>query len=172
MNPDAGTALPDLPPPPEDDGGLAVVLVAPEIPQNTGNIARTCAALGVPLHLVGPLGFRLDDRHLRRAGIDYWPAVTVYGHHRWEDFRSWNGDRPLALFSARGTRRYDEVPLDPLPRLVFGGESAGLPEAICREYANRLYRLPMRAEIRSLNLASTATAVLYDVLRRLGFPGV
>ncbi len=160
------------PAPPASDGGLAVVLVAPEIPQNTGNIARTCAALGVPLHLVGPLGFRLDDRHLRRAGIDYWPAVTVYGHHRWVNFLEWNESRPLALFSARGSQRYDRVPLDPLPRLVFGGESGGLSEEIVQSFSESLYRLPMRPKVRSLNLASAASVVLYDVLRRLDFPGV
>jgi tRNA (cytidine/uridine-2'-O-)-methyltransferase len=150
-----------------------VVLVHPEIHYNTGNVARTCAVTGTPLHLVEPLGFSLEDRYLRRAGLDYWPFVDLTVHPDLPRFLRAVGGRPLAFLSARGRLRYTEIPFRQDLVLVFGRESTGLPEELL-EGEERVYRVPMRPipAARSLNLANTVALVLYEGLRQLGFPGL
>lgn len=146
-----------------------VVLVAPEIPPNTGTTARLCAATNTRLHLVGPLGFSLEDRYLRRAGLDYWPHVDVEVHDDWPSFRRRYGDASLRLFSAKATTSYTDVAYAHGDFLVFGGETRGLPRDVLAEYTERCYVIPMRgANVRSLNLANAAAIVLYEALRQTG----
>ena len=150
---------------------MHVALVEPEIPPNTGSIARLCAATHTPLHLVEPLGFRIDDRHLRRAGIDYWAHVDVRRHADWPAFLAAHPGGRLHLFSARAERPYTACRYAADDFLVFGGESRGLPPALREAYAGRLYRIPMASEhVRSLNLATAVGIVLYEALRQLGRP--
>jgi tRNA (cytidine/uridine-2'-O-)-methyltransferase len=154
-----------------DRPALHVVLVQPEIPPNTGSIARLCAATGTRLHLVRPLGFSLDDRYLKRAGLDYWPHVDLRVHDTWEAFRA---AEPAALplcFSARATTPYTRAPLaetDPL-YLVFGGETRGLPDALRLAHAATTYCIPIFSRhVRSLNLSNAVAVVVYEALRRRG----
>ncbi|NLH97405.1 MAG: tRNA (cytidine(34)-2'-O)-methyltransferase [Clostridiaceae bacterium] len=148
-----------------------IVLVEPEIPQNTGNIARTCAATGAGLHLVKPLGFSIDDRHLKRAGLDYWDKVLVSVSDSFEELRRKYPDHVFYYTSTRAPRAYTEVDYPEDCFLVFGKETAGLPESLLE--ANREYciRIPMRPGIRSLNLSNSVAIVLYEVLRQHGFRG-
>jgi tRNA (cytidine/uridine-2'-O-)-methyltransferase len=146
-----------------------IVLVAPEIPQNTGTTARLCAATDTRLHLVGPLGFSLEDRHLRRAGLDYWPHVDLELHTDWPSFRARHREAPLLLFSARAERSFTSVDYRRGDFLVFGGETRGLDPAILRQHADSTYTIPMPGRgVRSLNLANAAAIVLYEALRQLG----
>jgi len=148
---------------------LHVVLVQPEIPQNTGTTARLCAATAARLHLVGPLGFSLEDRYLRRAGLDYWPNVDLEVHADWECFRLKHPRASFWLFSARAQRSYSDVRYRPADFLVFGGETRGLPPALLAEGGDRALRIPMRGTaVRSLNLANAAAIVAYEALRQLG----
>lgn len=150
---------------------IDVVLVSPEIPPNTGNIARTCAATGARLHLVEPLGFEVSDRYLKRAGVDYWHLVNVIIHPSWEalppELRL--GER-LHLFTARGGPRYDAVEYGAAPVLVFGRESTGLPESILGSYPHAWRRIPMRAGVRSLNLSNAACLAIYRAWAEQGYP--
>lgn len=158
---------------PVDDArpALHVVLVQPEIPPNTGSIARLCAATGSRLHLVRPLGFSLDDRSLKRAGLDYWPHVDVRVHDGWDAFR--DAEQPAAplCFSARATVPYTAAPLaetEPL-YVVFGGETRGLPAALRATYASATYCIPIfSSHVRSLNLSNAVAIVVYEALRRRG----
>lgn len=146
---------------------MHVALVEPEIPPNTGSIARLCAATEMPLHLIGRLGFTIDDRQLRRAGLDYWPYVPLTLHESWEAFRAAVPGRRLA-FSARADRLYTDVRFAAGDVLVFGGETRGLPHAIQDELAPELYRIPITSpHVRSLNLANAVSIVLYEALRQL-----
>ena len=147
---------------------LRVVLVEPEIPQNTGNIARLCAATGSSLHLVGALGFRVDERAVRRAGLDYWHLVQVHRHLDLAHFRHACPEARLFLFSARSQRSYLEADVAPGDALVFGRESVGLSSDLLADYGDRLYAIPTLGEVRSLNLANAASIVLYEALRRCG----
>lgn len=148
---------------------LHVVLVAPEIPPNTGTTARLCAATNTRLHLVGPLGFSLEDRYLRRAGLDYWPHVDVEVHDDWRSFYERYGGRSLRLFSAKATKSYTDVAYRRGDCLVFGGETKGLPAEILAAHGDRSYVIPMSGtQVRSLNLANAAAIVLYEALRQLG----
>lgn len=148
---------------------MQVVLVAPEIPQNTGSIGRLCVATGSTLHLIDPLGFTIDDRHLRRAGLDYWRHVQVIRHPSWEGFAA---DRPagrVLCFSARAARSYTTVRYREDDLLVFGGESRGLPPAIRAAHADATFGIPLASEhVRSLNLANAVSIVLYEALRQQG----
>jgi tRNA (cytidine/uridine-2'-O-)-methyltransferase len=146
-----------------------VVLVAPEIPQNTGSIGRLCVATDTTLHLVDPLGFTIDDRHLRRAGLDYWPHVRLVRHRTWEAFETVRPAGRLLCFSARATRSYTTLRYRADDLLVFGGESCGLPTDLRTRYADALYGIPLASEhVRSLNLATAVAVVLYEGLRQLG----
>lgn len=144
-----------------------VVLVEPEIPPNTGNIARLCAATGSTLHLVGPLGFRLTSRELKRAGLDYWKSVDMVRHDNFESFLAAVKPAGFFLFSARGTRSYLDISFKPGDALIFGGESKGLPAEIVQSHADKILTIPMKNNaVRSLNLATAVGIVLYEALRQ------
>ena len=147
---------------------LHVALVEPEIPPNTGNVVRLCAATGAGLHLIEPLGFSLDDHNLRRAGLDYWDAVDVWVHPGWRYFREAVSRERCLYFSAHGTRAYWDAPFRDRCCLVFGNEGAGLPERIRLKYPDRVFRIPMLSSVRSLNLATAVGIVLYEAIRRVG----
>ncbi len=152
---------------------MHIVLVEPEIPANTGNIARTCAATGSILHLVRPLGFSTDDKHLKRAGLDYWHLVEIHYHDSFEEVRRLYPRHRFYFLSTRGVHLYSEVEYGPDDFLVFGKETQGLPADLLA--ANREYtlRIPMReGTTRSLNLANSVALVLYEALRQQGFPGL
>jgi tRNA (cytidine/uridine-2'-O-)-methyltransferase len=147
---------------------LNVVLYQPEIPQNTGNVGRTCLAVGAKLWLVRPLGFRLDDYHLRRAGLDYWPLVDCEVVDDWQAARAQlGGDRTMHFFSRRGQRTYTDVTYQDGDVLVFGSETQGLPDSLLRGAPGHVLRIPMRPQVRSLNLASSVAAALYEARRQL-----
>jgi tRNA (cytidine/uridine-2'-O-)-methyltransferase len=149
-----------------------VILYHPEIPSNTGNIIRLCANAGVGLHLVKPLGFSLEDRLLRRAGLDYYECARIMVHETWADCLAHFRDRGVFAVSARGTRRYDAVRYAGGDAFLFGPESAGLPAEILEGFPEeRRIRLPMVAGSRSLNLCNTVAVVVYEAWRRQGFLG-
>jgi tRNA (cytidine/uridine-2'-O-)-methyltransferase len=147
---------------------LHVVLVEPEIPPNTGNIARLCAATGSVLHLVGRLGFRIDDHAVKRAGLDYWHLVDVRTHVDFAHFLHAFGPGPLHLFSAQAKRSYLAADYAPGDALVFGKESVGLPSELLDEYPDRVVGIPTLGAVRSLNLANAASIAIYETLRKLG----
>jgi tRNA (cytidine/uridine-2'-O-)-methyltransferase len=148
---------------------LHVALWEPEIPPNTGNVARLCAATGAELHLVGRLGFRLDDRSLRRAGLDYWDAVTVRRHATLEQFEAVAHNARVLCYSAKASTPYTAAGYRDGDYLLFGGESQGLPPAVLARHADRTYVIPMPAgKVRSLNLATAVGIVLYEALRQTG----
>jgi len=147
---------------------LHVVLHQPEIPQNTGNVGRSCLAVGAKLWLVRPLGFRLDARHLKRAGMDYWPQLDWEAVDGWRALIERMGRRNVWLIEESGPRLVWEAAFQPGDAVVFGSESAGLPPSLLAEHPGRVLRLPMHPAVRSLNLASTATAVIYEAVRQFG----
>ena len=153
---------------------IHIVLVQPEIPPNTGNIARTCAATGSVLHLVKPLGFSIDDKSLKRAGLDYWPFVKVEIHENLEEFMRDYGDRRMFLSTTKGKKLYTEVNYRDGDMLLFGRETAGLPREFIREHEEAAIRIPMSEDtrLRSFNLSNSANIVLFEALRQLGFPGL
>lgn len=151
---------------------LHIVLVNPEIPQNTGNIARTCAATGAKLHLIEPLGFELSDRYLKRAGLDYWHLMTYEVHADWDAFLAAYPDAALRYATTKAPRDYCAVEYGPDDFLVFGRETKGLDEALLAAQYDRCVRIPMRPDARSLNLANSVAIVLYEALRQQGFPGL
>ncbi len=146
---------------------LEVALWEPEIPPNTGNIARLCAATDTPLHLIGRLGFRLDSRSLRRAGLDYWPYVTIHRHATMADFERAVGECRIVCFSARATLRYTDLSYRDGDCLLFGGETRGLPEAFLQRHADNSVCIPMPGgHVRSLNLATAVGIAVYEALRQ------
>jgi tRNA (cytidine/uridine-2'-O-)-methyltransferase len=145
-----------------------VCLVEPEIPPNTGSVARTCGATQSILHLVEPLGFSLDERAVRRAGLDYWHLVDVRVHATFEAFEQALGGARLHLFSAGAERSYLEAPLEPGDCLVFGKESVGLPGELLARYPTQTWGIPTIGPVRSLNLSNAVSIVLYEALRRTG----
>jgi tRNA (cytidine/uridine-2'-O-)-methyltransferase len=148
---------------------MHIVFVEPEIPPNAGTTARLCAATNTSFHLVGPLGFSLEDRYLKRAGLDYWPYVDVHYYPTWTDFLRRRPPGRLLAFSAKATRSYTQVRYAPDDLLVFGSETRGLPDEIRTALADSLYTIPMQStHVRSLNLANAAAIVLYEALRQLG----
>jgi len=151
---------------------LNVVLFEPEIPQNTGNIARTCAATGADLHLIHPLGFSVEDKYVRRAGLDYWNLLTIHHYDSWEDFREKNKEDRFYFATTKTDRPYSEARFEEGAYLIFGPESRGLPEALLREYADGNIRVPMVRDARSLNLSNTVAILVYEALRQNGFPGL
>lgn len=150
---------------------LHIVLVEPEIPMNTGNIARTCAATRTALHLVRPLGFDISDRAVRRAGLDYWPMVDLHVYENLDAFFQACPGRYFYL-STKAPRSYHEARFQDGDYLLFGKETKGLPETLLRAHPERCFRIPMRPDARSLNLANSAAIVVYEALRQLDFPGL
>jgi tRNA (cytidine/uridine-2'-O-)-methyltransferase len=144
---------------------VRIVLVAPEIPANTGNIARTCAATATPLHLVDPLGFQLSDRYLKRAGLDYWSAVEVHRHSSWSALVEEFPTARFWCFSVRGKQVYTDIDYQPDDWLVFGSETQGLPPEILTQFPS--VRIPIDGPVRSLNLANTVAIALFEVRRQL-----
>ena len=151
---------------------IDIVLVEPEIPMNTGNIARTCAAVGAGLHLIKPLGFDIGDKALKRAGLDYWHLVDVRVYDGIEDFFAENGDENITLLTTKAHLNYAERDFRGDVKLMFGKETAGLPERLREKYADRCARIPIRAEARSLNLANSVAIVCFEALRQQGFPNL
>jgi tRNA (cytidine/uridine-2'-O-)-methyltransferase len=148
---------------------MQVVLFEPEIPPNTGSVARLCAATLTPLHLVEPLGFKIDDKHLKRAGLDYWEFVELQVHKSWDDFLRTAAPQKLRFFSKRGTKSYTSVRYSDDDFLVFGPETRGLPQRILDDVPESALRIPMMgAGVRSLNLSNAVSIVLYEALRQLG----
>ncbi|MDR3313349.1 MAG: tRNA (cytidine(34)-2'-O)-methyltransferase [Oscillospiraceae bacterium] len=146
---------------------LHIVLVEPEIPQNTGNIARTCAATGAHLHLVEPLGFRIDDAKLKRAGLDYWHLLNITYYKNLADFFD-RTPGPYCYFSTKGKQVYSDYAYPPEVYMLFGKETAGLPEALLQQHPEDALRLPMISRARSLNLSNTVAVAAYEVLRQRG----
>ena len=149
-----------------------IVLLEPEIPANTGNIGRTCVATGTRLHLIEPLGFRLSEKELKRAGMDYWPQLDVTTYVNYENFLRKNpGARPY-MATTKGPKVYTETQFEPDCYIMFGKESAGIPEEILLENQERAIRIPMLGDTRSLNLSNSVAIVLYEALRQNDFPGM
>lgn len=151
---------------------MNVVLFQPEIPQNTGNIARLCAAAGCKLHLIEPFGFILDDRHLRRAGLDYWSLVEIQRYLDYSQFCNQNPEGRHFYLTTKGEHSYNEIRFEPNDYLIFGPETRGLPPELLALNPQHNLRIPMREEARSLNLANSVAIVLYEALRQQGFPGL
>ena len=148
---------------------MQVVLFEPEIPPNTGSVARLCAATLTPLHLIEPLGFKIDDKHLKRAGLDYWEFVDLRVHPSWNHFIETLAPKNLWFFSKRATKSYTAVRYNEGDFLVFGRETRGLPQEILKTNAERALRIPMMGTgVRSLNLSNAVSIVLYEGLRQLG----
>lgn len=148
---------------------LNIVLVEPEIPQNTGNIARTCAVTGAALHLVGPMGFKLEDKKLRHAGLDYWPYLTLSTYANLSEFFEKNQGN-FFFFSTKAQNRYTDVSYPDQCYLLFGKESAGLPEKLLFDHPNQCVRIPMMDGFRSLNLSNSVAIGAFEVLRQWDFP--
>ena len=151
---------------------LNVVLVEPEIPQNCGNIARTCAATGARLHLIRPLGFDISEKAVRRAGLDYWHLVQVTDYEDLEDFFRRNDVRQMWCLSTKAPRCYTEAEFEDGCYLFFGKETRGLPESFLEEHREKCVRIPMRAEARSLNLSNSVAITVFEALRQQGFGGL
>ena len=149
---------------------LNIVLVEPEIPQNTGNIARTCAATGAALHLVRPMGFEPDDKKLKRAGLDYWHLLDITYYDDLNDFLEKTKDGKYFFFSTKGTHRHSDIEYPDNCYLVFGKETRGLPEHLLMQYPEQTLRIPMMDEARSLNLSNSAAIAVYEVLRQWDYP--
>ena len=151
---------------------LNIVLVEPEIPQNTGNIARTCAATGCALHLVRPLGFSVDDKHLKRAGLDYWSLVDIYYYDSFDELKNKYPNGLYYYSTTKGTKKHTEAKYEKDCFLVFGKETAGLPKPLLEENREFCIRVPMINDARSLNLANSVAIVVYEAMRQIGFPGM
>ena len=153
---------------------LNIVLVEPEIPQNCGNVARTCAATGSRLHLVRPLGFDISDKAVKRAGLDYWHLVEVSDYENLDELFARHPEAAAEawLTTTKAPRSYQEAEFTPDSWIFFGKETAGLPRAFREEYAQRCIRLPMISDARSLNLSNTVAVCVYEALRQTGFPGL
>ncbi len=151
---------------------LNIVLVEPEIPQNTGNIARTCAATGSSLHLVEPLGFSIDEKAVRRAGLDYWSKLSLFVYKDLDDFFEQNSQGPFFFCTTKGRKTYSEAAYPEGSYLIFGKESAGLPEELLLQHPEGCVRIPMGPEIRSLNLSNAVAIMCYEALRQQDFQGL
>ena len=148
---------------------LNIVLYEPEIPANTGNIGRTCVATDTRLHLIEPLGFRLDEKSLKRAGMDYWKDLDVTTYVNWEDFCEKNPDAKIYMATTKAKHVYSDVAYEPDCYIMFVKESAGIPEEILKDHPDTCVRIPMVGEIRSLNLSNSVAIVLYEALRQNQF---
>ena len=151
---------------------LNIVLVEPEIPQNTGNIARTCAAIGAKLHLVRPLGFEISDKYVKRAGLDYWDKLDIEEHNSLSDFlKKYTVNSNMFLVTTKGQHCYSDIDYSKLDEvfLLFGKETKGLPESLLKEHLENTIRIPMRETLRSLNLSNSVAIVAYEVFRQNSF---
>lgn len=157
---------------------INIVMVEPEIPQNTGNIARTCAVTGAKLHLVHPLGFRIDDKYLKRAGLDYWDKVEIEEHKSLNEFLEKYSPEIHNMYFAttKGQHCYSDIDYSEFKNeeifILFGKETKGLPEDLLKKYINRAIRIPMRPVLRSLNLSNSVCIIVYEILRQCGFEGL
>ena len=148
---------------------MNIVLHEPEIPENTGNIGRTCVATDSVLHLIKPLGFVIDDKHLKRAGLDYWPKLKYFVYESYEDFLAKNPDAKIFYATTKAKRCYSDVSFGPDDFIMFGKESAGIPEEILVDNEPTCIRIPMWGDIRSLNLGNSVAIILYEALRQNSF---
>lgn len=151
---------------------LNIVLHEPEMPANTGNIGRTCVAAGARLHLIGPLGFQINEKQLKRAGLDYWDKLDVTIYDDFEDFKRKNPGAKIYMATTKSKQKYTDVSYEEDAYIMFGKESAGIPEEILLDYKETAVRIPMYPEIRSLNLSNSVAIVLYEALRQLDFDGL
>ena len=151
-------------------GKIGIVLLEPEIPQNTGNIARTCAATGCSLHLVKPLGFSIDDRYLKRAGLDYWHLLDINIYENTEEFFTKNKDKKMFFATTKADKTYCDVKYEDDCYIVFGKETKGLDEKLLQDRLSDTVRIPMIEEARSLNLSNSVAVVVYEALRQMDFP--
>ena len=151
---------------------MHIVLHEPEIPQNTGNIARTCACTGTPLHLIKPLGFSLDEKHLKRAGLDYWDQLELHIYENYEDFLEKNPGARVYMATTKAPNVYTDVSYDKDDYIMFGKETKGLPEDILFDNKEFCVRIPMRDTIRSLNLSNSVAIAVYEIIRQKGFDGL
>ena len=149
-----------------------IVLVEPEIPQNAGNIARTCAATGTHLHMIRPLGFEVSDKYLKRAGLDYWHLVQISYYDSFADLQAKYPDGRFFYFTTKGRHRHSDVAFRDGDFLVFGKETKGLPEDLLDAHFEQCVRIPMRAEARSLNLSNAVAITAFEALRQLEFPNL
>ena len=149
---------------------LNIVLMQPQIPQNTGNIARTCAATGAKLHLVKPMGFTVDDKKLKRAGLDYWHLLDITYYESNDDFFEKNKDGSFYFLTTKGKKVYTETEFPDNAYIIFGREDAGIPEDILVKNPETCLRIPMREQARSLNLSNTVAIVTYEILRQWNYP--
>ncbi len=154
------------------DKKINIVLVEPEIPQNTGNIARTCAATGASLHIVRPMGFEIDDRKLKRAGLDYWDKLDITYYENLDDFFNKNPDANFFCFSTKAPRSYADTEYPEKVFLLFGKETKGLPEELLYNNPDKCVRIPMRDTLRSLNLSNSVAIAVYEILRQRSFSGL
>ena len=148
---------------------INIVLVEPEIPQNTGNISRTCACTGAHLHLVKPMMFEIDEKHVKRAGLDYWQYLDLTVHESLDEFLKTVGDAPMYFASTKGQKIYSDVDYPDGCYILFGKETAGLPEWLLKEHYENCVRIPMKEQVRTLNLSNSVAIVLYEALRQSGF---
>ena len=151
---------------------LDIVLVEPEIPHNTGAVARTCAATGARLHLIKPLGFDISDKAVKRCGLDYWYLVDISVYENIDEYFARHGDKNIYLATTKAPHAYSEVDMSGDIALLFGKETAGLPERLREKYRERCIRIPMISEARSLNLSNSVAILAYEALRQQGFPGL
>lgn len=151
---------------------MNIVLFEPEIPQNTGNIGRTCVATGTRLHLIGPMGFKIDEKAVKRAGMDYWKDLDVVEYDGYEDFLVKNPNAKIYYATTKAKHRYTDVTYEEDCYIMFGKESAGIPEEILIENPENCMRIPMNSDIRSLNLSNSVAIVLYEALRQQDFAGM
>jgi tRNA (cytidine/uridine-2'-O-)-methyltransferase len=151
--------------------GVNIVLYQPEIPPNTGNIARTCALTGIKLHLIKPLGFHIDDKSLKRAGLDYWHLLNLEVHESLDAFLLKYGNEEIYLSTTKATQYYTEVDYSDNCFIIFGKETAGLPDELHKKYKSNEIKIPMRSheDVRSLNLSNAVAIIAYEVIRQIGY---
>lgn len=149
---------------------INIVLHEPQIPQNTGNIARTCAITGAALHLIRPFGFKITDKNLKRAGLDYWDKLEIYYYENIEDFFSRNPDADVYYFTTKGKNVYSNISYPDNVYIMFGREDKGLPETLLHDNPEKCVRIPMRNKLRSLNLSNSVAISVYEILRQWDFP--
>jgi tRNA (cytidine/uridine-2'-O-)-methyltransferase len=151
---------------------LNIVLMEPEIPQNTGNIVRTCAATGAVLHIIRPMGFAVDDKQLKRCGLDYWHYLDIFYYDNIDDFNTKNPDAKVYYFSTKANKTYIDIDYPDNCFIMFGKETKGLPEDLLFEHPDTTVRIPMLGEIRSLNLSNSVAIATYEILRQWKFPAL